>query len=127
VEQHVAKAVKGKQTKQTRQQGDKRPAGKATVAKKTGAKTTAGKKADAKAARSRPQKSRVARQGERKGAGKFLRDVRVEMSKVTWPTRKDLIQSTIVVFVAVTIATLLTTAYDLTFNKIVTEVIKLIK
>ena len=35
---------------------------------------------------------------------KFLRDVRIEMGKVTWPTRKDLVQSTIVVLVAVAIA-----------------------
>jgi preprotein translocase subunit SecE len=117
VERHVAKAVKGKQQKQTRQKGDKRPA----------VKTTGAKKAEVKATRSRPQKSRAAKPRERKGAGKFLRDVRVEMSKVTWPTRKDLVQSTIVVFVAVFIATALTAGYDVTFNKIVTEVIKLIK
>jgi preprotein translocase subunit SecE len=117
VERQVAKAVKGKQQKQTKRQSDNRPAGKSTAAKK----------ADVKAARSRPQRSRAARQGERKGAGKFLRDVRVELAKVTWPTRKDLIQSTIVVFVAVFIATALTAGYDVVFNKLVSEVVKLIK
>jgi len=49
------------------------------------------------------------------------------LAKVTWPTRKDIIQSTIVVFVAVFIATALTAGYDVVFNKLVSEVVKLIK
>jgi preprotein translocase subunit SecE len=35
------------------------------------------------------------------GAGKFLRDVRVELSKVIWPGRDEIVSSTIVVLVAV--------------------------
>ena len=35
---------------------------------------------------------------------RFLREVRVEMGKVTWPSRAELIQSTSVVVVAVLIA-----------------------
>jgi preprotein translocase subunit SecE len=36
----------------------------------------------------------------------YVRDVRVEMSKVTWPTRDELRESTIVVIVMVVIMTL---------------------
>jgi preprotein translocase subunit SecE len=35
----------------------------------------------------------------------YVRDVRVEMSKVTWPTRDELRESTIVVLVMVAIST----------------------
>lgn len=35
----------------------------------------------------------------------YIRDVRVEMSKVTWPTRHELRESTIVVLVMVAIST----------------------
>ena len=46
---------------------------------------------------------------------KFLRDVRIELGKVTWPTRKDLMQSTLVVLVAVAIATVYTFGLDTVF------------
>ena len=36
----------------------------------------------------------------------YVRDVRVEMSKVTWPTRDELRESTLVVLVMVAISTL---------------------
>ena len=48
---------------------------------------------------------------------KFIRDVRVEMGKVTWPTRKDLAQSTLVVLVAVAIATVYVGVLDFAFEK----------
>ena len=57
---------------------------------------------------------------------KFLRDVRVEMGKVTWPTRKDLAQSTLVVLVAVAIAAVYTFALDLVFAKAVDVVVNLV-
>jgi preprotein translocase subunit SecE len=43
---------------------------------------------------------------------KFLREVRVEMQKVTWPTRNDAIGSTIVVMTAVIVLGLIITAWD---------------
>ncbi len=55
-----------------------------------------------------------------------MRDVRVEMGKVTWPTRQDLLQSTVVVLVAVAIAAALTALYDLAFAQFVDQVLKLI-
>ena len=47
----------------------------------------------------------------RKHSGR-AREVRVEMQKVTWPTRNDVIGSTIVVLVAVIALTLIITAWD---------------
>ena len=55
-----------------------------------------------------------------------MRDVRVEMGKVTWPTRQDLVQSTIVVLVAVAIAAVFTGLCDLAFSQLVDQVLNLI-
>jgi preprotein translocase subunit SecE len=60
------------------------------------------------------------------GLRKFLRDVRVEMGKVTWPTRKDLVQSTVVVIVAVLIMSSCVMAFDYVFSRIVDQVLRLI-
>ena len=68
----------------------------------------------------------VRQAGEKRGFGKFLRDVRVEMGKVTWPTRKDLAQSTLVVLVAVAIAAVYTLALDTVFDKAVAFVVNLL-
>ena len=54
---------------------------------------------------------------------KFLRDVRIELGKVTWPTRKDLAQSTLVVLVAVAIAAIYTAVLDFGFSKLVDQVV----
>jgi preprotein translocase SecE subunit len=75
---------------------------------KTGKGKAVAKKADAKPARRGQQKSKAparnAKNTEKRGLTKFLRDVRIELGKVTWPTRKDLVQSTLVVLVAVGIS-----------------------
>ena len=91
-------------------------------AKPTPSKKTPAKRADAKPARGRSQqkpqqKAKANKPAEKKGFMKFLRDVRVEMGKVTWPTRKDLAQSTLVVLVAVAIATAYTGVLDFVFEK----------
>ncbi len=63
---------------------------------------------------------------ERKTRGKFLRDVRVEMGKVSWPTRADLFQSTLVVIVAVVIAALYTAGLDTIFSRFVDLIVRAI-
>jgi preprotein translocase subunit SecE len=63
------------------------------------------------AERARSQ-SKAPAKPERRGLFRFLHDVRIELSKVTWPTRKDLTQSTIVVIVAVIIAGMYIAALD---------------
>jgi preprotein translocase subunit SecE len=52
----------------------------------------------------------------------FFREVRVEMSKVTWPPRKELITSTGVVIVAVVIAGAYIGIWDFVWNLIVRAV-----
>jgi preprotein translocase subunit SecE len=94
-------------------------------------KKAVAKRADAKPARGRSQqkpqqKARAARPAEKKGLTKFLRDVRIEMGKVTWPTRKDLLQSTVVVLVAVAIATAYTGVLDFVFSRIVETVVNVL-
>ncbi|MBN1867905.1 preprotein translocase subunit SecE [Candidatus Sumerlaeota bacterium] len=43
---------------------------------------------------------------------KYLREVKVEMQKVTWPTQNELFGSTIVVLVAVVVLSAIVTAWD---------------
>jgi preprotein translocase subunit SecE len=68
--------------------------------------------------RARQQAKAPAKAAERRGLRKFLHDVRIELSKVTWPTRKDLTQSTIVVIVAVAIASVYIAALDGVFSNL---------
>jgi preprotein translocase subunit SecE len=49
----------------------------------------------------------------------FLREVRIEMKKVTWPTRKELIKSTGVVIVAVVVAAAFIGVFDALWNWLV--------
>ena len=49
---------------------------------------------------------------ERAGPGQFLNEVRGELKKVAWPTRPEVINSTLVVLVAVTVMTSLIFAFD---------------
>ncbi|OFW60807.1 MAG: preprotein translocase subunit SecE [Actinobacteria bacterium RBG_16_64_13] len=52
----------------------------------------------------------------------FFREVRIEMSKVTWLSRKDLIQATAVVVIAVVIAGVYIGVFDFIWNIIVRAV-----
>jgi len=73
-------------------------------------------------ARQRAKSSSAAKSAagkEKGGLGKFFKDVRIELRKVTWPTRKDLFQSTVVVIVAVAIAGAYTGALDFIFSRLV--------
>jgi preprotein translocase subunit SecE len=50
---------------------------------------------------------------------RFLREVRIEMGKVTWPSRAELIQSTTVVVIAVLIAAAYIGVLDLVWSSLV--------
>jgi preprotein translocase subunit SecE len=63
--------------------------------------------------------SRPAGARSERGLARFLRDVRTEMGKVTWPSRKDLIQSTIVVIVAVAISGVFIGTLDYVFQRLI--------
>jgi len=50
---------------------------------------------------------------------RFIREVRIEMGKVTWPPRPELIQATSVVIVAVAIAAVYIGLLDLVWSSLV--------
>ena len=105
--------------------------GKPTPKQAQGGKAVA-KRAPAKPVRGKGQQKsrkqgRAAKPGEKRGLLKFLKDVRIELGKVTWPTRKDLMQSTLVVLVAVAIATAYCFGLDTIFAKTVDVVLSVIK
>ena len=54
----------------------------------------------------------------------FLREVRIEMTKVTWPPRKELIQATAAVIIAVVVAGVYIGLWDYVWN-IIIRVVKL--
>jgi preprotein translocase subunit SecE len=69
----------------------------------------------------RRQEKPVARVAPRRGPsiaerfGRYLREIRAEMNRATWPTRQELIASTLVVIVVVTIMALYLGAWDAVF------------
>ena len=54
---------------------------------------------------------------ERASAKEFVREVRGELKKVAWPTKAEVVTSTIVVLMAVILMTLLIFGMDLGFSK----------
>jgi len=56
---------------------------------------------------------------ERTSAKQFVREVRAELRKVAWPTRPEVINSTIIVLVAVIVMGALIFAMDFSFAKFV--------
>ena len=67
------------------------------------------------------RKSRPAPQHtkERTGPRQFLMEVRGEMRKVAWPTKKEIINSTIIVLIAVVVMTTLIFLFDYASAKFV--------
>jgi preprotein translocase subunit SecE len=56
---------------------------------------------------------------ERTPAKQFVREVRAELRKVAWPTRDEVVNSTIIVLVAVIVMTTLILGMDFAFAKFV--------
>ena len=48
----------------------------------------------------------------------FLKEARAELAKVTWPTRQELYESTILVIVSVILITVFIGVVDFVFNKL---------
>ena len=72
------------------------------------------------AARKRPATPPAPRaKEERTGPAQFVREVRGELRKVAWPTRPEVVNSTIIVLVAVTVLTSLIFGYDWLFSRTV--------
>ena len=62
-------------------------------------------------------------QVQQNGNGKFVREVRSELKKVVWPTKKELVNYTIAVFVAVILISVIIGIVDTVFA----ELFKLLK
>ena len=60
---------------------------------------------------------------KRTGARKFLKEVRQELSKVDWPSRRELISYTVVVLVTVIVMTTLVFGLDFVFSKLIFNVL----
>ncbi|MFH1150627.1 MAG: preprotein translocase subunit SecE [Actinomycetota bacterium] len=72
-------------------------------------------------------KKKADRKAEKKGAWKtvvqFLKDVRIELKKVIWPGRDEVINYTIVVLVTVTIVATFILVLDLVLSKLLNLII----
>lgn len=62
-------------------------------------------------------------QVQQNGNGKFVREVRSELKKVVWPTKKELVNYTIAVFIAVILISVIIGIVDTVFA----ELFKLLK
>jgi preprotein translocase subunit SecE len=67
----------------------------------------------------RRQPAAAAPQKERTGPRQYLSEVRGEMRKVAWPSRREVINSTIIVLIAVTVMTTLIFGFDYVSAKFV--------
>jgi preprotein translocase subunit SecE len=65
----------------------------------------------------RPQPAPVQR--DRTGPREYFGEVKAEMRKVAWPTRKEVINSTLVVLIAVIVMTALIFGFDYASSKFV--------
>ena len=62
---------------------------------------------------------------ERAGVREYLKGVRSELNRVTWPTRPEVINYTIVVLITLAIITALVTGLDIVFARGVDELLNL--
>ena len=60
---------------------------------------------------------------KRTGARQFLKEVRQELRKVDWPSRRELISYTVVVLVTVVVMTTYVFGLDLIFSKLILNVL----
>lgn len=67
------------------------------------------------------RRTRAVEQRQRTGVRQFLKEVRQELKKVLWPTRKELVTYTIVVLVTVVVLTSYVFGLDVLFSKFVLE------
>ena len=86
---------------------------KASVAERREAATTSARRSAA------PTEGKKKRTGVRK----FLKEVRQELSKVDWPSRRELISYTVVVLVTVIVMTSLVFGLDFVFSKLIFNVL----
>jgi preprotein translocase subunit SecE len=86
---------------------------KASVAERREAATTSSRRSTA------PTEGKK----KRTGARQFLKEVRQELRKVDWPSRRELISYTVVVLVTVIVMTSLVFGLDFVFSKLIFNVL----
>jgi preprotein translocase subunit SecE len=69
------------------------------------------------------RKVAVQERRKRTGTRQFLKEVRQELSKVDWPTRRELVSYSIVVLVTVTVLTAFVFGLDSLFTRFVFDVL----
>ena len=70
----------------------------------------------------RDRRQAITERRGRTSPGQFLREVRAELKKVAWPTRKEVVSYTTVVLVSVVFLTSLVFLLDQFFSKVVLRV-----
>ncbi len=68
------------------------------------------------------RRAATAEKKKRTAPRQFLKEVRQELKKVNWPTRKELVAYTIVVLVSVTVLTTFVFGLDYVFSQFVLKV-----
>jgi len=81
--------------------------------------------ADRREAATTARRSAAPAEGKKKRAGvrQFLKEVRQELRKVDWPSRRELISYTVVVLVTVIVMTSLVFGLDFVFSKLIFNVL----
>jgi preprotein translocase subunit SecE len=69
------------------------------------------------------RKAAVQEKRTRTGARQFLKEVRQELTKVDWPTRRELVSYSIVVLVTITVLTTYVFGFDSLFTRFVFDVL----
>lgn len=54
----------------------------------------------------------------------FINEIKLELKKVSWPTRDELINSTVVVLIAVAILSIFVGSCDLIFSRVINLLIR---
>ncbi len=68
------------------------------------------------------RRAQLQQRRERTGVRQFLKEVRQELKKVIWPTRKELVTYTIVVLATVIVVTSFVFGLDVLFSRFVLDV-----
>jgi preprotein translocase subunit SecE len=87
-----------------------------TVAERREAATTSARRGAAPAAKTEGKKKRT-------GVREFLKEVRQELRRVDWPSRRELVSYTIVVLVTVVVMMSLVFGLDFVFSKVIFNVL----
>ena len=117
-----AKAKKNQSATTPAKKGGKKATGKGGAKAKPKKQESGGLKG--RISKTQAMKSSKAAKSAKGGKGdrraiKFLREVKVELSKVTWPTRDELVQATVAVLIAVVIAGVFIFLFDVLFSRLI--------